>query len=62
MKYVELRKLMAGSGVGQVQLAEIAGISLVSVNHKLQGRRDWKLSECVAIAEHFNHTVDFIFR
>ena len=46
-----LKAAMAGKGMNQAQLAKAIGISANSMSRKLNGKRDFSLSEVAAITE-----------
>ena len=50
MNYGKLRGAMAEKGVSQAELAQLIGISLNSLNRKLNGRTDFTVKEASEIA------------
>lgn len=60
--YWRLRELMAKYGLSQSDIAEIAGISEVSISKKLNTGQDFKITHAYKIFTHFKNlgeNVDF---
>lgn len=49
-----LRGKMAERGVNQTELAKAIGISMNSMSRKLSGKREFQLSEAVAISKYLH--------
>lgn len=54
MNIKKIKGLMAENGHTQKDLANILGISECTVKNKLLGKSDFKFSEVVLIANHYN--------
>ncbi len=49
-----VRAEMARHGLTAENLADVLGISAVSVSNKLNGKRPWSLAEAKRVVDHFN--------
>lgn len=61
-EYRKLKAKMYEYGITQEKLAKMIGISHSSLNEKLNGKRDWKLSECKKIMEILDISFDFFWQ
>lgn len=60
MKSRNIKSLMIKYSFNQVTLSEYLGISLQSLNLKLNGKREFKESELISMADLFKVTVDYL--
>lgn len=60
--YCKLKGLMTEKNITQVQLAKLLGISVSTLNQKLNGKSDFTIQEAKKISEILNKEVDVIFR
>lgn len=60
--YCKLKGLMTENNITQVQLAKLLGISVSTLNQKLNGKSDFTIQEAKKISEILNKEVDVIFR
>ncbi len=60
MKSKNIKSLMIKCSFNQVKLSEYLGISLQSLNLKLNGKREFKESELISMADLFKVTVDYL--
>ncbi|WP_207634428.1 helix-turn-helix domain-containing protein [Candidatus Frankia alpina] len=52
-----IRLLMTRTGVRQIDLAEVLGMTQGSLSYRLQGYSNWKIDDLVKVAAHFGLTV-----
>ncbi len=57
----KLRNAMFSSGYRQEDMAAAMGLSFSAFNLKINGKRDFSLSECILIAKELGKTLDDIF-
>ena len=60
--YPELIGEMAKRGENQSTLAELLGITPVSINNKMAGRTKWTLSEMIVISNYYNKDKEELFK
>ncbi|CBH21680.1 conserved protein of unknown function [Acetoanaerobium sticklandii] len=58
---VKLKGLMTENKMFQKDLAKIIGVSEKTVNDKVNGNIDFKLSEALSIANYFGKSIEEIF-
>lgn len=58
---VKLKGLMTENKIFQKDLAKIIGVSEKTVNDKVNGNIDFKLSEALLIANYFGKSIEEIF-
>ena len=61
-KYPELRAEMARRGDTQESIAKLIEITTTSINRRLSGMIDWKISEIEKICEHYGKNYDELFK
>ncbi|MBO8170197.1 MAG: helix-turn-helix transcriptional regulator [Thermoanaerobacteraceae bacterium] len=60
-EYRKLKVLMFEHNISQFEMAKKLGIAVSTLNRKLNGQCEWKLSECQMIAEMFDMQIEDIF-
>lgn len=60
MKSKNIKSLMIKNALNQATLSEHLNISLQSLNLKLNGKREFKESELVSMADLFKVTIDYL--
>ena len=58
---VKLKGLMVEKKVLQKHLAKLIGVSVMTINHKINGTIDFKLKEAQIIANYFGKPIEEIF-
>ena len=59
--YNKLKGIMTEKQIKQEELAKILGLSVSTLNFKINGKSDFYISEAKKIAEYFNCTMEYIF-
>ena len=57
----KIKGLIAENEITQAKLAKVIGITPPNLNEKLNGRRDFKVSEIQAIANYFKKEIGYFF-
>lgn len=58
---IRIKNLMNIKKCSNEDVANYAKMNIVTFNRKMNGKSNWKLSECILIAIFFNTTVESIF-
>lgn len=58
MKNTKIKGLMAEHGLTQRDLATFLGVSLVSINLKINGKSEFKTSELIILSQKFKTKID----
>ena len=61
MKFIALRREMAGTGITQKQLAKLIGLGEKSMSFKMTGKREFLRSEMLNICKVFGKTLSELF-
>ena len=61
-KYPNLLAEIKRKGETQSYLAKLLDITIATVNLKLNGKRDWKISEIETICNHYGKGYDELFK
>lgn len=65
--YKKLQMLIKSVGITQIELAKILNVKPLTIWHRMNGKRDFKLTEAIAIKDYLNkilnanYTVEEIF-
>ena len=62
IKYSNLLAEMKRHGETQYDIAKLLNLNKATVNIKLQGKRDWNISEIKVICDHYKMGYDELFQ
>ena len=58
---IKIKEAMAGAGHSQTDLANLLGITRMSIFRKLSGESEWKVSELEKLAEIYGKPKSYFF-
>jgi len=61
VKYGNLKAEMARRGVTVQDLAELTGVTTVTIRNKLSGKSKWTIDDADTIARYFDTTIEYLF-
>ena len=61
VKFANLRAKMARHGVSNKHLAEILGVSVVTIRSRFSGKSKWTIDDANTLAKYFDSNIDYLF-
>ena len=58
---LRIETLMLQKGINREQVSKAARIDIATLSKKMNGYTNWKLPECIAIAQLFDVEISYIF-